>query len=63
MAKIMTKCPSMRHAISTGVQVDSDVDFNVLLDVARRTAPHWSALSRRFRLSVWIITRAGWPFR
>ena len=34
MAKIMTKCPVTGHAISTGVEVDSDGDFNFLLDVA-----------------------------
>ena len=34
MAKIMTKCPVTGHAISTGVEVDSDGDFNFLFDVA-----------------------------
>ena len=34
MAEIMIKCPVASHAISTGVQVDSDADFNALLDVA-----------------------------
>ncbi len=34
MAQIMIKCPVSNHAISTGVEVDSDADFNSLLDVA-----------------------------
>ena len=34
MAQIMIKCPVSSHAISTGVEVDSDADFNSLLDVA-----------------------------
>ena len=34
MAKIMTKCAVTGHAISTGIEVNSDEDFNFLLDVA-----------------------------
>ena len=33
MAEIMTKCPVTNHAISTGVEVGSDADFNSLLEV------------------------------
>ena len=34
MAKVMIKCPATSHAISTGVEVDSDADFNNLLHLA-----------------------------
>jgi hypothetical protein len=37
MANVMIKCPMTCHAISTGIDVDSDADWRSLLDVAYHT--------------------------
>lgn len=34
MAIVMIKCPETAHAIATGVELESDADFDALVDVA-----------------------------
>ena len=58
MAEIMIKCPLTNHAISTGVQVGSDADFNALLDVAYHIdCPSCSENHVWFKHDAWIAER------
>jgi hypothetical protein len=55
MTEIMIKCPVASRAISTGVEVDSDADFNALLDVAYHIdCPSCGGTHTWFKHDAWI---------
>jgi hypothetical protein len=55
MAKVMIKCPATSHAISTGVEVDSDAAFDSLLGVAYHTdCPLCGNTHTWFKHDAWI---------
>jgi hypothetical protein len=58
MVEVMIKCPVANHAISTGVEVDSDADFNALLNVAYHIAcPSCGGNHTWFKHDAWIAER------
>ena len=59
MAEIMIKCPVTNHAISTGIEVASDADFNSLLNVAYHIAcPSCGGNHTWYMRDAWIADQA-----
>ena len=55
MAKVMTKCPETAHAIATGVEVESDADFDALADIAYHAdCPLCGDNHEWFKCGAWI---------
>jgi hypothetical protein len=60
MAQIMVKCPVTNHAISTGLDVVSDADFNCLLNVAYHVdCPLCGGSHVWFKHDAWIAGRSS----
>ena len=60
MAEIMTKCPVTHHAVSTGIDVASDADFNCLLNAAYHVnCPLCGGSHVWFKHDAWIADRPG----
>ena len=58
MAQIMIKCPLSNHAIPTGMDVESDAEFNGLVDVAYHVdCPSCGFNHAWFKHDAWIEER------